>query len=416
MLKPLVLLFATTALFVHSANADSVFTETCVDDPEFEFLVTKDGQPKNCAWLKNKKIKQKVCQKERSKDGETKQTIATFCPYSCGECEKKKSECPRKKPEDGADCSKFQPGLTCDFNYHYTSGCGDEDSVTCAPQERFICLSSLKWARGRFRERELPCDTIPLSIVGEECDPYECPSEPPQGGTACAKTGVSCPYDYQYEGCSIITGLECRPSIEAICNEDLEWEQPLLTKLCSGPTDDQDPLIAAGISCTPCPTVEPEEICPSKKPNAGENCSIDDTIECKYEFKASGCSVDDIRCEPQLNLNCLEGKWVEIPYISDFVGGCHTTCPQSKPTENAKCTTHQSGLSCDYYANTSCTQDSTLCTPTENYTCDSTTDVWKHSCLPNENGGRCWEVPTHYMEACEPNQRRQLLRRQSQWN
>merc|ERR1712106_403358 len=112
------------------------------------------------------------------------------------------------------------------------------------------------------------------------------------------------------------------------------------------------------------------------------------------------------------------GKWVEIPYRSDFVGVCHTTCPQSKPTENAKCTTstysrgHQSGLSCDYYANTSCRQDSTICTPTENYTCDSTTeDVWERSSFNND---RCSAPPSHYMETCEPNQRRRLLRRQSQ--
>jgi len=418
MLKSLVLLFVTTALFTHSANADSVITETCVDDPEFEFIVTKDGQPKNCAWLKNKQIKEKVCQKERSKDGETKQSIATFCPYSCGECEKKKSVCPRKKPENGADCSKFQPGLTCDFNYRYTGGCGDEDSITCAPQENYTCSNSLNWEVVNFIEPS--CASRRLSTVGEKCDPYECPSEPPQGGTACAKTGASCPYNYQYQGCSIISGLECKPSIETICNEDLEWEMPRLTKLCSGPTDDQDPLIAEGISCTPGPTVEPEGICPSEKPNAGENCSIDATIECKYEFKPYGCSTDDIRYEPQRSLFCLQDKWVETPIRSDFVRSCPFTCPQSKPTENAKCTTstysvgHQSGLSCDYeYKNTSCRQGATICTPTENYICDSTTeDVWERTSITNE---RCPAPPSHYYEACEANQRRGLLRRQSRF-
>jgi hypothetical protein len=155
--------------------------------------------------------------------------------------------------------------LTCDYNYRYTVGCGDEDPVTCAPNETYTCSNSLNWEVVNFNEPS--CASRSLSTVGKKCDPYECPSEPPEGGTACAKTGVSCPYDYQYQGCSINRGLECRPSIEAICNEDLEWDLPPVNKLCSDPTDDQDPLIAEGISCTPCPTVEPEGICPNKKTN-----------------------------------------------------------------------------------------------------------------------------------------------------
>jgi hypothetical protein len=307
--------------------------------------------------------------------------------------------------------------LTCDYNYRYTVGCGDEDPVTCAPNETYTCSNSLNWEVVNFNEPS--CASRSLSTVGQKCDPYECPSEPPEGGTACAKTGVSCPYDYQYQGCSINSGLECRPSIEAICNEDLEWDLPPVNKLCSDPTDDQDPLIAEGISCTPCPTVEPEGICPSKQPNAGESCSIDATIECKYEFKPSGCSTGDIRCEPRWNLYCQEGKWVENPNETSFGLSCAFTCPQSKPKPNAKCTKstysvgYRGGLSCDYdYVNTDCRTGRTTCTPTENYICDSVTeDVWALTSITPEV---CEYPPSDYLGACEPNQRRRLLRRQRQ--
>lgn len=119
-----------------------------------------------------------------------------------------------------------------------------------------------------------------------------CPTNEPQPGTACAKTGLTCSYPW----CSGTMDYQCTGGA---------WEQ-----------------ITQG-SCNP-----PAWTCPGSMPPNGSACSIPDGSVCTYQNDPNGCC-------PPAEATCSGGVW------QSMISTCNPpapACPPNPPTDGASCT------------------------------------------------------------------------------
>jgi len=373
------LLFATAVLFASPTNA----ALSCDDDPAFvlknSWKPLKDGAVRNCDWIKTleKKKRNWICNRKDGKN-ENRKKVKKICPAACDykPCKEKPdpvTQCPEWIDEnsEGGDCSKYKPGLSCDYNYKYFGGCGAEAPLNCYPSNTYICDDKDSfWIKTTFLD--LPCVTE-LTIkpgVGESCEPCPevspediCPPEKPEGGKSCdLEEGTTCNYDFEVTGCSP-EDLQCTPLSLFFCSSG-EWMVIMTLPV-------------------PCPIKINQ--CPDSPPAHDSSCTAG--LSCPYDYRNTSCDEGIEICSPHAHYDCTETNgWAYA--ISDFfcesqnypdghydecdpsVPSKYKKCPDSPPANYSSCT---AGLSCPYdYRNTSCEEGKEICSPTAHYDCTET--------------------------------------------
>ena len=405
------LLFATAVLFAFPTNA----APTCEDNPVFVYRkgkALKDGTDKNCDWIKSLPMRKRdrICRrkdKNNNNNNGAGKRIKKICPEACGGCKEKKNICPKsfndpdsgRKNSEGGDCSKYEPGLSCDYNYEYTGGCGAEAPIICNPIDTYTCGDEdSTWSKSSFER--FPCIVKTFLPSGETCDPNQCSLEPPEQGSRCdaAQVYLSCPYGYQYTGCTFQNGFSCTATDYYVCNENLIWDFVQLQML---PCFDESPNSAQGMTCEPCPKVEPEGICPPEKPKGGELCDLEKGTTCRYDFEVTGCSPEEMQCTSLSFFSCFDGEWAEAVADPRPCPPTDKSCPDSKPESGTRCIRdgYNVGMSCNYeFADLSCDEDIEICSATEFYSCSETRGwmvaINDFSCFP--------ETPPGFMDRCDP--------------
>lgn len=412
------LLFATVTLFASPAKA-SREPLTCKDDPDFEFKKPKkNGTLRNCDYIKtlNGQKKKNVCKKRINK-GKTGPRVMKVCQDACGMCDPI-DVCPKKfvksgkskrkqKQVEGGDCSNFTPGMSCDYNYEYYGGCGENDPITCTASDTYTCNGDSIWEKSSFEH--FPCviegDGFLTSgefPIGDSCDPGEfCTLEPPEQGTKCdaSQVNLECPYNYVYTGCNFQDGFDCDATSYYACNDDQTWD---LIQWMVEPCDDPAQGSVGGETCQPCPKVEPEDICPSpsEKPEYGKVCDVEG-ITCNYDFEITGCHAKELQCSPSSMFTCTNGSWdmiVSLPTPPCLPTG--KTCPKEKPSSlSCRQNGYDPGLTCPFdYRDSSCDKNIEECTATESWTCTES-----HGWIIAIADFMCLDAPDDFLHSCDPN-------------
>jgi hypothetical protein len=264
------------------------------------------------------------------------------------------SECPMD-PSFG-ECSGYQDGLHCDFDFVYT-GCIWDD-LQCSPAIQCDCSNGLWHCVVDFTE---PCELTvnghpPGGIPwGQECHPSipieipeniqkedQCPETFAFGSCIEYEDDLRCEYNHVYRGCSW-DEFACAPSIQCDCQQDT-WE-------CSGnfenPCKLDDGTLALpeglpwGKACDPMDgdelnvelrmRSEPATLEPSNAPTSAyleiENhlsneCPMHfrygecwqeyvDDLQCPYNYAYKGCTWEELSCEPSIECKCDHwfGQW-----------------------------------------------------------------------------------------------------------
>jgi hypothetical protein len=377
------ILFATAALFATPAKAVSLIP-VCMDDPDFVYArgSPKAGGPiRNCDWIASlvPERKEKVCKRRQVVRDKESPIVGSLCPVACEQCDKYKTTCPKKikNKADGSKrkCKQFLPGLTCDYNYEYFGGCGEEDPILCQAKDTYTCGVDGFW--GKSSLEHFPCvgDIVPPS--GEPCDPGACPLQEPGFSSECHEDqiGIDCDFGYTWWGCTEDT-MTCSPSSFFTCTEQLTWIAAIVDPIDCGNTV---PPPNFGEAC------DPTLICPETKPEGGTSCDKDSGLECPYEYRDISCEEDKENCQPTEFYTCDEDYgWIfaiadyiceGFDYPPDFLHECDPKqypkqCPENPPGIMESC--YNEGLQCNYGYNwIGCTEETMTCGPSSFYTCTS---------------------------------------------
>jgi len=360
------LLFATSAL-----TAVSAATEECMDDPDF--VSTFKGEELNCedinSMTNEKKVK-KICRKNKFKKS---------CLDTCGVCAKRERKtCPLEKPEDGTKCEDKKEGLTCDYDFTYTGGCGSDANILCMPVSALTCGDDKTWSLSTFTDTPCVGDIFPPS--GQTCDPADCPLMEPEKNESCSDdfVGTSCGYDYQVTGCSP-DDLTCSPSRIYTCKKKGKKRKWNL----SVPEIDCGNSILKLNDTEPC---DPKEFCPSLLPDFGSSCELSPDLSCPYEYTYIGCTFEDgVSCVPLTTAFCSDtNEWESLSVLFppclvlelDIPSGTCEPCPEEPPEKNCPLEKPTAGSECLIQADcsydfetTGCTADDIQCTPTSYFFC-----------------------------------------------
>jgi len=358
------LLFATSALTAVSAAK-------CKDDPDF---VSKfKGDELSCEDINSmtdeKEVK-KICKKKKFKKS---------CLDACGVCAKKERKtCPLEKPEDGTKCKDKKEGLTCDYDFTYTGGCGSDANIFCRPVSALTCGDDKTWSLSTFVDVGCIGDIFPPS--GQACDPADCPLMEPGKNELCSDNfvGTSCGYDYQVTGCSP-DDLTCSPSRIYTCKKKGKKRKWNLSR----PEIDCGDLTLESPDTEPC---DPKEFCPPLLPEFGSSCELSPGVDCSYEYTYIGCTFEDgVSCVPLTTASCSDtNEWLVLsvfivpcfdPELGIPSGTCEpcpeeppeVNCPLEKPTAGSECNIQ---ATCSYdFETTGCTAEEIQCTPTSFFSC-----------------------------------------------
>ena len=277
------------------------------------------------------------------------------------------TECP-SNPSFG-ECSGYQDGLHCDFEYVYT-GC-TWDVLQCSPAIKCDCS-----------ERIWNCDidfTTPCKVTvnghppggvpwGEECDPYVpivipenvqkkklCPDTFAFGSCSHFEEGLQCEYNHAYKGCTR-DEFTCAPSIICDCNknswqcsgdfekncrvedgslstpEEFPWGEmcdpfnddelqqilgmqtkPPSSEPTNAPILSESPSFAPTDAMTVAQRAETlSNVCPTAfRYGQCSNEYIND-LECSYNYAYKGCSWEELSCESSIQCTCDHsfGTWI----------------------------------------------------------------------------------------------------------
>lgn len=126
-----------------------------------------DGAPVSCYPMKTS-----TC---RKMGGDPTWGLSTFVDLPCvgdrdpdvgKDCDPTAS-CPETKPVESSGCSDVKPGLSCDYEYVYTGGCGENDPLLCTPIQAYTCEDAT-WSVATIIP--LPCVGDPDPDAGKVCD------------------------------------------------------------------------------------------------------------------------------------------------------------------------------------------------------------------------------------------------------
>jgi hypothetical protein len=284
------------------------------------------------------------------------------------------SECPLD-PNFG-ECSGYQDGLHCDFDFIYT-GC-TWDMLQCSPAIQCDCSEGLWNCVVDFTE---PCEVTvnghpPGGIPwGEECHPSipieipekmekkkQCPETFAFGSCIEYEDDLGCEYNHVYRGC-IWDEFSCDPSIRCDCQQDT-WE-------CSGnfenpcKLDDGNSALPEGLpwgkACDPMDgdelevqlrmRSEPATSEPSNAPtpayledDLSNECPMHfrygecwqeyvDDLQCPYNYAYKGCTWEELSCEPSIECKCDHwfGQWQCKPSFGNCIEGGFSVLPVGLP-------------------------------------------------------------------------------------
>ena len=275
-------------------------------------------------------------------------SVALIEEIDLAEAEELSSECPLS-PEFG-ECSGYEDGLHCNFDYIY-KGCR-WDNLECTPAIECDCYKGYWDCEVDFTT---PCDVTvdghpPGGVPwGEVCDPSspivipekkaECPTSFAIGSCIEYEDNLNCEYNHAYKGCSW-DEFECAPTVICACQDEFWNCYGEFQEICD--LYDTDPAVPEGLpwgeECDPTdeselleylknrseppssqPTIAPS-FAPSLAHIAPENELSDecpttfrygecintyvDGLMCPYNYAYKGCTWDELSCEPSIQCKC----------------------------------------------------------------------------------------------------------------
>jgi len=262
------------------------------------------------------------------------------------EVEDLSSECPLSP--DYGECSGYEDGLHCNFDYIY-KGC-NWDNLECAPAIECDCSEGYWDCVVDFTT---PCDVTvdghpPGGIPwGEACDPSapieiptkksDCPNNLAIGSCIEYENNLSCDYNHAYKGCSW-DEFECAPTVICDCQDDFWKCYGAFQDICSlndgkstvpeglpwgnycDPTDDSELLEYLRNRPTNAPSVAPSlapivlnaedsqikllDECPMVFEYGECLNAYVDGLMCPYDYAFKGCTWDELSCEPSIQCKC----------------------------------------------------------------------------------------------------------------
>jgi len=115
--------------------------------------------------------------------------------------------CPEKAPTHQEECSDFENGLTCEYNFMLT-GC-TPNGLLCSPTSYFTCEQDQLWQEWTDSPVRCPSDKCPTTTSSE----FGMPCQPTY------QDGLECKYGYVFTGCTE-EALACLPEESYSCDYD----------------------------------------------------------------------------------------------------------------------------------------------------------------------------------------------------
>jgi len=258
-------------------------------------------------------IKSKNTEKQKKICKENKE-VRSSCPQTCDDVSVFKKECPSKitSRKFERDCSKkYQHNRQCDYDYRYI-GC-TWDELQCVPHKTWFCdYEYLTWSRLWSDWGLQECENLPNDLpFDDECTPCYgskpangCPKKAPTNQQDCSdfENDLTCDYNLMLTGCDP-NELQCSPANSFTCSEGKQWEEVAFTPAQCPPSNKCPTTEISLTSCYP---------------------TYQDGLECKYNFRFTGCKPDEYQCSSQQTYSC---DWDEPTWLRTYADRqrCDTT-------------------------------------------------------------------------------------------